>query len=168
MPTLWLLNNKKLSMTLWCRPLSARIWWNILLNARNTCNRFCPTSYTICLMCQVTLQSPGRKVIKKWFWFYTQKYLFPRLPQIALPLVATYGAALCLDFSACDSRQLRTYQKSNDIAAVIHLFHITSYTPIYKKTPRQLCFRPKKYPKASLGQIAGNEGNQRVAWRWAV
>ena len=57
--------------------------------------------------CQVTLQSPGRKVIKKWFWFYTEKFLLPRLQQIALPLVVTYGAALCIDFSACDARQLR-------------------------------------------------------------
>ena len=59
------------------------------------------------LWLQVTLETPDRRTIKTWFEFYTQAYVLPRVPQIALPLVAAYGAALCIDFSACDSRQLR-------------------------------------------------------------
>ncbi len=58
-------------------------------------------------MKQVTLQCPNRKTIKLFLWKYTTDFLCPRLTSIALPLVVAYGAALCIDFSACDCRQLR-------------------------------------------------------------
>lgn len=62
---------------------------------------------------QVILQCPERRTIKEWFWFYLEKFLSPRLIHIAVPLVVAYGAALCMDFSACDSRQLRPGNKTN-------------------------------------------------------
>lgn len=60
------------------------------------------------LLLQVVLETPSRQLLKKMLWWYAQRSIFPRVPTLALPLVAAYGAILSMDFSACDCRQLRT------------------------------------------------------------
>ena len=56
---------------------------------------------------QFLLETPTRQLLKEILCDYMTSAVAPRVHALAQPLVATQGALLNMDFSACDARQLR-------------------------------------------------------------